>query len=142
MSGETAKPALDGRGIPVGYAFKPEYEITPRDTREMMTSDPEKLLLVDVRTSPEWDLAHIPGAIHIPLDEIESRADEVQPLPGQTVAVICHHGVRSLKASLALRQLGVPGAMSVAGGIELWSVAADPSVPRYERQGGRCWLVK
>jgi adenylyltransferase/sulfurtransferase len=131
-------PVLDDRGLPPGYAFKPEYELTPRDVHARMTAHPEKVLLIDCRTQPEWDLVHIAGSEHIPLDEIEQRADEVSPAPGQTVALICHHGVRSMRAALALRALGVRGAMSVAGGIELWSLAADPSVRRYERQGGRC----
>ena len=124
---------LDARGLPPGYPFKPEYELTPRDVRDRLESAPEKVLLIDCRTQPEWDLVHINGALHIPLHDIERRADEVQPEPGQTVAIICHHGVRSLKAALALRAMGVPGAMSVAGGIDLWSLAADPSVKRYER---------
>ncbi|MFZ4575958.1 MAG: rhodanese-like domain-containing protein, partial [Phycisphaerales bacterium] len=75
-------------------------------------------------------------AVHIPLDEIERRHDEVEPEPGQAVAVICHHGVRSMRAALALRALGVQGCLSVAGGIEAWSLAVDSGVPRYERAGG------
>lgn len=141
MSAPEGQPALDAHGLPPGFPFKPEYELSPRDVRDRLQREPGKILLIDCRTQPEWDLAHIEGSVHIPLDEIERRADEAQPQPGQTVAVICHHGVRSLKASLALRAMGVPTAMSVAGGIELWSLTADPAIKRYERQGGRCWLV-
>ena len=132
---------LDDRGLPAGYQFRPEYEMTPRDAAAQLARNPDSLLLVDCRTQPEWDFVHIPGSVWIPLSEIEKRADELEPKPGQVVAVICHHGVRSLRASLALRQLGHPAAMSVAGGIEAWALGADTTMARYERDGARCRAV-
>ena len=132
---------MTGDGLPAGYQLRAGYEITARDVLAMMRERPDGVIVVDVRTQAEWDLVHIEGSVHIPLDEIESRADEVRPEPGQVVATLCHHGVRSLKASLALRQLGVPGALSIAGGIEAWALSADATIARYERQGGRCWKV-
>lgn len=132
---------IDPSGLPEGYPFRPEYELTPRQVQEMLRANPRSVLIVDVRTQSEWDLVHVEGSEHIPLDEIERRGAEVQPASGQIVATLCHHGVRSLKASLALRQLGVAGAMSIAGGIDAWSLGADASIARYERQGGRCWKI-
>jgi rhodanese-related sulfurtransferase len=131
----TTSPGLDGRGLPTGYVLKEGLEVSPRETKAAMT-DPSKVLLVDCRTQPEWDLVHVTGSVHIPLDQIEQRHDEIELEPGQQLAVICHHGVRSMKAALALRALGHPSAVSVAGGIELWSLAADPAVGRYERGPG------
>jgi adenylyltransferase/sulfurtransferase len=115
----------------MGYQFKPALELTPRDARARLAAG--TLVLVDCRTRAEWDLVRVPGSVHIPLDEVEQRADAVEPAPGQQVAVICHHGVRSIRATLALRALGHPGALSVAGGIDAWSLSADPAIPRYER---------
>jgi rhodanese-related sulfurtransferase len=129
-----AHEALDERGLPTGYIFKPELELTPRDAIRMLREG--KLLLIDCRTQPEFEFDHVDGSVHIPLDDIERRASEVEPQPGQQVAVICHHGVRSLRATHALRALGVPGCLSVAGGIDAWSLGADSSVKRYERSGG------
>ncbi|MEI7658059.1 MAG: rhodanese-like domain-containing protein [Phycisphaerae bacterium] len=128
--------SVDAEGLPRGYPFRPAYEVTARDAKRMLDQRGDSILIIDVRTLPEWDHAHVAGSIHIPLDEIERRADEIAPAPGQMVACLCHHGVRSLKASLALRQLGCPQAMSIAGGIDAWSLAADPSVRRYDRAGG------
>jgi adenylyltransferase/sulfurtransferase len=81
--------------------------------------------------------------VHVPLSELEKRHDEIEPAPGQQVAILCHHGVRSLKATHALRALrkDLAQCRSVAGGIELWSRAADPAVPRYERGPGVLRLV-
>ena len=130
---------LDDRGVPVGYNFKPQYERTPRDARASIAAG--AALLIDCRTKEEFELVHIPGSVHIPLHELEDRIDEIEPAQGQEVLVICHHGVRSMKAALALRQHGHPDAKSVAGGIELWSLAADHSVPRYERGPGVLRLI-
>jgi adenylyltransferase/sulfurtransferase len=94
------------------------------------------LLLIDVRTREEHEFVRIPGSVHIPVDEIDRRADEVEPGEGRLVATLCHHGVRSLRAALALRALGHPTAVSVAGGIEVWATHADPTVRRYQRSGG------
>lgn len=133
---------LDDRGLPAGYAFKPDYEVTPREAKARRERDPSHYVIVDVRLPSELDAAAIPGVIHIPLHELEERADEIPKDPGVEVAVLCHHGVRSLKAALALRALGWPGAKSIAGGIEAWSLGADPSVPRYERNGAVCRGIK
>jgi len=55
----------------------------------------------------------------------------VQPAPGQLVVAYCHHGVHSLSAAAILRNAGVADAVSLAGGIDLWSRLIDPSVPQY-----------
>ena len=125
---------VDENGLEAGYPFRPEMELTVRDAHRMLGEG--KLLLVDCRTVPEWEFARVEGSVLIPLDEVERRHDEVEAGPGQRVAVICHHGVRSMRAALALRALGVKGCVSVAGGIEAWSLAADAGVRRYERGGG------
>lgn len=121
-------------GLPRGYAFKRELELTPREAAGMLKEG--RLLLIDCRTMPEYEYAHVPGSVHIPLDELERRRDEIEPAEGQAVAVLCHHGVRSMKGTLALRALGVAGCRSVAGGIDSWSLGADAAVKRYERAGG------
>ena len=87
-------------------------------------------LLLDVRETWEFETAHIDGAKLIPMGEIPSRAfhelDEDAP-----IAVLCHHGARSLSVTMWLRNQGFSKAQSVAGGIEHWSRAIDPTVPRY-----------
>ena len=116
-----------------------DIELTPTAAKAAL--DAGSLVLVDVRTLPEWEIASVPGSVHIPLDEIEKRSDEIEIVEGQQLATLCHHGVRSLKAAHALRALGFPQAKSVAGGIEAWSRTADATVPRYARAGGVCTPV-
>jgi len=127
--------ALDARGLPAGYPFKESLEITPRDAFAALKDS--RLVLIDVRTEEEWRTARIDGSMHVPLHELESRFGEIEAAaaesPEKPVAFLCHHGVRSVKATLLARDRGIENASSVAGGIELWSLAADPSVARYER---------
>lgn len=86
--------------------------------------------LLDVRQPWEHELVHLPGDVLVPLPELPRRLDDVRPAAGQIVVCYCHHGVRSLSAAALLRQAGVP-ALSLAGGIDHWSRALDPSLPRY-----------
>jgi rhodanese-related sulfurtransferase len=65
------------------------------------------------------------------LHELESRLGELDP--DADVAFLCHHGVRSLRAAALARAHGLARAVSVAGGIDLWSLSVDPSVARYRR---------
>lgn len=134
----TAHPHFDSRGLPAGYPFKPADEITAADARAALARG---LLLVDVRTTEELAVASVPGATHIPLHEIDKRIDELADHDGP-IAFMCHHGVRSMKATLMARALGKPQSMSVAGGIDAWSLAADSTVPRYERDGAGFKVVK
>lgn len=131
--GAAAGPALDARGLPVGYPYHPEFEVTPREVKAMM-GDP-RLVLIDCRTQGEWQAARIAGATLIPLNELASRVGEIEDAverAGDDAAIVvhCHHGGRSMKAALFLKQRGI-NAASMAGGIDLWAIDVDPSVPRY-----------
>lgn len=132
--------SLDAQGLPLGYAFKAEYELTPRQVRAMIDgqggrTQGSKMVLVDCRLPEEHRVASIAGATLIPLQEMERRIEDIKDLvadagPEAVVAVHCHHGMRSLKATLMLRAHGI-NAMSMAAGIDGWSVAVDGGVPRY-----------
>ncbi len=125
----------DQQGLPPGYVLKPQYELAPREVARRLREKPGSLVILDCRLAPEFDAARINGSIHIPLHELEQRLDEIELPPGSELAVICHHGVRSLKAALLLQASGYPHAKSIAGGIDLWSMDIDRSIPRYERNG-------
>lgn len=129
-----ADAPLDARGLPEGAPFHPDHEITPRDTARQMHAG---LVVIDIREPEELALAPFPGAVHIPMGRMLEHPDDLEDeLPrgrATPIALICHHGNRSLRATLALRQMGFPDVRSVAGGTDLWSRDIDPSVPRYAR---------
>jgi phage shock protein E len=72
--------------------------------------------LVDVRTRGEFAAGHLPGAVNIPVQELDARLNELQPKDG-VVVVYCRSGHRSGNAARLLKSAGFPavhdlGAMS------------------------------
>jgi rhodanese-related sulfurtransferase len=103
-------------------------EIAPRDVEDLIRRN-EKFLFVDVREKWEFETSHIEGAVLIPMREIPGNLAKFED--ADQVVLFCHHGMRSLDAAAWLRQQGVAGARSMAGGIDRWSAEIDPLVPRY-----------
>ena len=60
--------------------------------------------LLDVRTSGEYDAGHVPGFIHIPVDSLRDRMDELDA--GKPVYVMCQSALRSYIACRILSQNG------------------------------------
>ena len=71
------------------------------------------------------------GAELLPLSDFGARYAGVLADPAGHIVIHCHHGMRSAKAALFLRQKGYPNVWSMARGIEGWSLEVDPTVPRY-----------
>ena len=76
--------------------------------------------LVDVRVPHEWDAGHIPGAAHLPLEELPERMSELDP--GRAVVFYCRGGTRSSMAAEALDGAGFE-AVKLSGGIVGWDEA-------------------
>jgi len=89
------------------------------------------LQIIDVREDWEREIARIPGDIHIPMNDLRERLGEVKAPEGGEVVIYCHGGVRSMMVAGFLEQSGIPGTLSLAGGIDAWSCVIDPSVPLY-----------
>src|ERR1044071_6134101 len=77
-------------------------------------------VLVDVREQDEWDEGHIPGAVHIPRGNLESRIERVAPDRTQQVVLYCAVGARSAFAAKTLEELGYERVVSLAGGYTEW----------------------
>jgi adenylyltransferase/sulfurtransferase len=103
-------------------------EISAVDLQDERRRHPE-LVLVDVRESHEYDIAHIEGARLIPLGELPNRLGELDG--HQEIVTHCHHGARSLKALEILKAAGFSKVRSLRGGIDAWAASVDPSLPRY-----------
>jgi molybdopterin/thiamine biosynthesis adenylyltransferase/rhodanese-related sulfurtransferase len=77
-------------------------------------------LFVDVRELDEWTEGHVPGAIHIPRGNLESRVESLVPDKEREIFVYCAVGARSAFATKALADLGYSDVTSVAGGFTDW----------------------
>lgn len=106
-----------------------EYEITPAEVKSRIDRD-ERFTLLDVRELWEFQTARIAGATLMPMGEVQSRANQELD-PEDSVVVMCHHGVRSMKVTVWLRQRGFEKAQSMRGGIDAWSRTIDKNVPVY-----------
>src|SRR4030095_9391743 len=102
-------------------------EITPQDLKARLGT-PQAPLLLDVRQAWETQLAKLPNAVHIPLEEIEGRKAELTPerTPEDDIVVYCHQGVRSAAVAEYLRSLGFKSVQNLTGGLDLWARTVDP----------------
>ena len=109
-------------------------EMTVQELKSILEgTEAQKYLLVDVRNPNEYEIASIPGAVLVPLPDIESGAgvDKIKTLlNGHQLIAHCKMGGRSAKALGILKQAGIEGT-NVKGGITAWSQEVDSSVPQY-----------
>jgi rhodanese-related sulfurtransferase len=103
-------------------------EIEPLDLKERRDHG-DKPIVLDVREPEEIAIAPFPDALHIPMGDIPSRLTELDP--GAEWVVVCHHGVRSAQVAMYLAHMGFAHVSNLNGGIDAWSLTADPSTPRY-----------
>ena len=99
-------------------------EISNVDVESLGKHTPAAKIL-DVREDYEWEAGHIEGAVHIPVDEIPDRLNELDP--DQELNVICRGGGRSSRVTEWLVANGY-SAVNVAGGMGAWQDAELPMV--------------
>lgn len=125
-------------GIPQAKAAEAEQqsdlqEMTVTELKQLLDSGADDFVLIDVRNPNEYEIARIPGAVLIPLPDIENGTGVQQvkeALNGHKLIAHCKLGGRSAKALGILKQAGIDG-INVKGGITAWSREVDPSVPEY-----------
>ena len=109
----------------VGYVI--ENTLTGK-VKNFFWNDVEKLprdgsvTLLDVRTPSEREAGHIPGFIHIPLDELRQRAGELPQ--DKPVYIHCHSGLRSYLACRMLTGLGYD-CYNLSGGWRFYEIAVN-----------------
>ncbi len=91
----------------------------------------DDFVLIDCREPDEYETAQIEGAVLLPMSEMQERAGELDTHRERDIVVHCHHGGRSLRVAMWMRQQGFARTQSMAGGIDDWSQQVDQSVPRY-----------
>ncbi len=88
-------------------------EIPARDLDAM-----KGMTLLDVRTDKEYRQGHIPGSIHIPLEEVGARAKKLRKDKG--IVVYCQSGNRSIWAIKRLMGMGFTNLSHLKGGYNAW----------------------
>jgi molybdopterin/thiamine biosynthesis adenylyltransferase/rhodanese-related sulfurtransferase len=88
-------------------------------------------LFLDVREPDEWEEGHVPGAVHVPRGNLESRVESLAPDRSRPIVVYCAGGSRSAFAAKTLGELGYEDVQSMAGGYTDWKRNGFPTqLPR------------
>ena len=105
-------------------------EITPTELRARLDRG-DRVTIVDVREPWEWEIGNLGahGARLVPLNELPSRMDELNP--EDELVMQCRSGARSARAAEFLRGQGFERVHNLEGGILRWSDEVDPSIPKY-----------
>ena len=103
-------------------------EITPQELKARLAGT-DRPFLLDVRQEWETRLCRLDNAVHIPIEEIELRTDELNA--DDEIVVYCHQGVRSAAVADYLRQRGFKNVRNLLGGLDAWARAVDPAMRRY-----------
>jgi len=99
--------------------FEIGENVTANEAKQFMSSgETERYQLLDVRQPKEYEQAHIPGAILIPLAELPQRQSELDRK--KPIIVYCRSGVRSKSGAQILTMNGFPHVFNMKGGILEW----------------------
>ncbi|MBQ0026929.1 MAG: hypothetical protein KBS79_06145, partial [Lachnospiraceae bacterium] len=82
--------------------------------------NPDKSVLLDVRTKGEYEKGNLPGSINIPVDELRDRFSEIPK--DKEIWIYCQVGLRGYIGQRILMQSGFDTVYNVSGGYRLLSV--------------------
>lgn len=98
--------------------------LSARELRTLL-DQPNAAAVIDVREPREYAVAHLPGAVNIPVGELQRRIGEVPP--ASTQVFVCRSGGRSLTASAIAARSGSGNAAHLEGGLLAWQREIDPA---------------
>lgn len=101
-----------------GCAASDANDINPKQAAALQAE--KKAIIIDVREDKEWNAKHIPGAIHIPLEQLPMRLAELTPYKNSPIITQCQSGRRSAKAYETLKDAGFNQTLNMAGGLNAW----------------------
>ena len=108
-------------------------EMTVQDLKQLLDSEADDFILIDVRNPHEYEIARIPGSVLVPLSDIEQGPGLIkikELMNNRRLIAHCKMGGRSAKALDILKENDIEGT-NLKGGITAWSQEIDPSVPQY-----------
>ena len=104
------------------------HQLSPAELQRWR-QDGKAFLLLDVRTDEETAVCALPDSVHIPMNLIPLRSNELPD--GLPIVVYCHHGIRSLHTAMYLADAGFETLYNLQGGIDAWAAQIDENMARY-----------
>lgn len=106
--------------------------VKPVYWRQLRDIEMENKFLLDVRTTDEYALGSLPGAVNIPLDEIRDRLDELPK--DKMIYVFCAVGLRGYLAYRILSQRGFENVRNLSGGLKTYRACTAPIILHEEKE--------
>ncbi len=94
-------------------------EVTPQAAK---AERDDSTIFLDVREPNEWNLGHIPGAIHIPRGQLEGKVEALVDRD-KKVVIYCASGNRSALAADTMQQMGYSNVSSMSQGFNGWATS-------------------
>jgi rhodanese-related sulfurtransferase len=121
-------PALLGLCLICFQMNRTPGSVAPREAFAMAARD-STIVLLDVRTPAEFagETGHLHGALLLPVEELESRAGELDRVKDRLIVAYCRTGRRSRNAAALLGGRGFR-VLNLEGGILAWNAEQLPVV--------------
>jgi rhodanese-related sulfurtransferase len=121
----------------VSYQPTDQAALDPAAVRALTAANPD-VLLVDVRTPGEYQTAHVPGSVNLPLDQVDAHLRRIVSDAGGRMVLVCQAGGRARQAQQRLTAAGLTDVAILAGGMNAWIAAGGP----VERSGRTRWSLE
>lgn len=93
-------------------------KVTPEEAMDLINH--QQALIIDGRSSLDFNKGHILGAINIPYKELNDKLGKIEKHKTQPIILSCAMGQQSQVAGKQLRQLGYTHVVCLGGGIATW----------------------
>jgi rhodanese-related sulfurtransferase len=110
-----------------------EAVVAHADVAELPAEFGPAAVLLDVRENDEWQRGHAADALHIPMGEVPTRLQEIDP--AAKLYIVCKAGGRSLRVAQYLQRNGYQP-VNVDGGMLAWAKAGRPVITDDGGPGG------
>jgi rhodanese-related sulfurtransferase len=108
----------------IARLMRPGQEVGPAEAVQLINR--RDAVVIDVREAADYKAGHITNARHLPENEIDARAKELEKIKSKPIIVSCARGNRSGNVASRLRKLGFNEVFSLRGGIAAWQQANMP----------------
>jgi len=108
----------------VGDAKKNICEVSVSEAKALL--DKGGYLFLDCRTSKEFKMGHVPGAMNIPRGLLEFKIDKKVPDKATEIVMYCKKGSRGCLATCTICKMGYKNTKNMDGGWAAWEKAGYP----------------
>jgi rhodanese-related sulfurtransferase len=106
-------------------------QMSVTEVSELLASSDVRPVKIDVREAHELQNGMIEGAIHIPMNTVPEKLDELAQFKSDTIVLICRSGKRSDQVGQFLEHQGFSDVINMVGGMNGWASEIDTSMNVY-----------